>query len=137
MLCDGPSDGLAEEGALAFKEISQLPGNYYHLLDARHGPIVLIGEKALVLVSVKSPACRHEQAPIRDLVKKGARVVTCSQLPLEAPGAENFPLGEEVGSVAGGLGLVALCQRISDYKARETGGDPDRPDGLDPWIEIV
>lgn len=137
VLGDGPSDGLAEEGALAFKEISQLPSNYYHLLDVRHGPIVLIGGNTLVLAMVKSPACRHEQALIQDLVKKGAQVAVYSNLPLEVPGAERFSLGEEVGPVAGGLGLVALCQMISYYKAREVGCDPDLPDGLDPWIEIM
>lgn len=137
VLGDGPSDGLAEEGALAFKEISQLPSNFYHLLDVRHGPIVLIGAKTLVLALVKSPACHHEQALIQDLVKKGAQVAVYSNLPLEVPGAESFSLGEEVGPIAGGLGLVALCQMISYYKAREVGCDPDLPDGLDPWIKIV
>ena len=37
VLADGEIDGLAEEAALAFKEISQLPSNYYHMLDVRHG----------------------------------------------------------------------------------------------------
>jgi len=137
VLGDGPFDGLAEEGALAFKEICQLPSNYYHLLDVRHGPMVLIGEKTLVLAMVKSPACRHEQALIQDAVYKGARVITYANLPLAMPGTENFSLGEEVGPVAGGLGLVALCQLISYYKACELGCNPDLPDGLDPWIEIL
>ncbi len=137
VLGDGPADGLAEEGALAFKEISQLPSNYHHLLDVRHGPIVLIGGNTLVIAMVKSPACQHEMALIQDLVKKGAQVVVYSNLPLEVPGAESYSLGEEVGCVAGGLGLVALCQLITYHKAHEVGCDPDLPDGLDPWIEIL
>ena len=137
VLGDGPFDGLAEEGALAFKEISQLPSNYYHLLDVRHGPIVLIGKRTLVLAMVKSPACHQEQALIKDLVGKGAQVIIYSNLPLEVPGVESFSMGEEVGSVAGGLGLVALCQLISYYKALEVGCNPDLPEGLDPWIEIL
>ena len=52
VLADAELEGLAEEGALAFKEICQLPSNYYHLLDLRHGPMVLIGEKTLVLAAL-------------------------------------------------------------------------------------
>lgn len=37
--------GIAEEGALAFTEIAMLTGRYFHLLDYRHGPIVISGEK--------------------------------------------------------------------------------------------
>lgn len=37
VLADGPICGIAEEGALAFTEISMLTGRYFHLLDYRHG----------------------------------------------------------------------------------------------------
>lgn len=136
VLADGEIDGLAEEGALAYKEISQLNSNYYHLLDVRHGPMVLIGKKTLVLVSVKSPACPYEMALVDDLIARGATVVCYSEAPLNKDGATCIALGQNVGYVAGGLGLVALCQLISYYKSFVVGCDPDRPDGLSPWIKI-
>ena len=45
VLADGPICGIAEEGALAFTEISMLTGRYFHLLDYRHGPIVVSGKR--------------------------------------------------------------------------------------------
>ena len=36
---------IASEGALAFKEIARIPSISYHLLDVRHGPMVLIDDK--------------------------------------------------------------------------------------------
>jgi glucosamine--fructose-6-phosphate aminotransferase (isomerizing) len=44
VLADSYMSGLAEEGALAFKEICQLNSNYYHILDLRHGPMVMINK---------------------------------------------------------------------------------------------
>lgn len=136
VLADGEVDGLAEEGALAYKEISQLNSNYYHLLDVRHGPMVLIREKTLVIACVKSPACSYEMALVDDLLRQGATAVCYSQMPLEKKDAVCVDFGREVGEVAGGLGLVALCQLISYYKSQVVGCDPDHPDGLRPWIEI-
>ncbi len=136
VLADGEIDGLAEEGALAFNEISQLGSNCYHILDVRHGPMVLIGKKTLVIAAVKSPKCGYEMALVDDVLKKGARVCCYSNLPLEKEGVLGFSLGEEVGPVAGGLGLIALCQLTSYYKSFQVGCNPDLPDGLDPWIEI-
>ena len=136
VLADGEIDGLATEAALAYKEISQLNSNYYHLLDVRHGPMVLIGKKTLVLVSVKSPACPYEMALVDDVLATGATAVCCSQKPLDKPGAINVALGEDIGLTAGGMGLLVFCQLVAYYKSKIVGCDPDHPDGLDPWINL-
>ncbi|MBQ6374398.1 MAG: SIS domain-containing protein [Clostridia bacterium] len=137
VLADGEIDGIAEEAALTFKEICQQNSNYYHVLDVRHGPMVMIGAKTLVVAAVKSPVCKYEAQLIQDLVATGATVVCYAAQAIDIQGALCVPLGEEVGSVAFGLGLVALCQLTTYYKSLIVGCDPDRPDGLDPWIRIV
>lgn len=48
VLGDGEISGIASEGSLAFTEICILPGEYFNLLDYRHGPIVLANEKKTV-----------------------------------------------------------------------------------------
>ena len=136
VLADGEIDGLAEEGALAFKEICQQNSNYYHLLDVRHGPMVMIRKNTLVIAAVKSPADKYEMQLVRDLIDTGAAVVCYSMGELEVPGATCVALGTEVGSVAYGLGLVALCQLTTYYKSLNVGCDPDHPSGLDAWIKI-
>ncbi len=45
ILADSELEGIASEAALAFAEIPQLPANYYHVLDVRHGPMVLVDQK--------------------------------------------------------------------------------------------
>ena len=136
VLADGEIDGLAEEGALAFKEISQLQSNFYHLLDVRHGPMVLINEKSLVIANLSTPPIAAEQKLLHDVIAKGALLLCYSPVPIEIEGAKVYSLGEDVGTIAGGLGLLLICQLISYYKSFYVGCDPDRPDGLSPWIEI-
>lgn len=136
VLTDGPFDGLAEEGALAFKEISQLPSNYYHLLDVRHGPIVLFNAETLVIIRLNNGTHEQELALVRDVVKKGSLVLTVTDEPLEIEGTTNFAFGKKLSDVAAGLPLVNLCQMITFFKSGVVGCDPDAPDGLDPWIKL-
>lgn len=136
VLADGEIDGLASEGALAFREIAQIPGDYAHLLDVRHGPMVLIREDTLVIAALSAKPKKAEMDLIKDVQKKNATLVVYANQPIEIESAECFSLGEEVGEIAGGLGLIALCQMVALKKARFVGCDPDKPDDLDPWIRI-
>lgn len=136
VLADGPFDGLAEEGALAFKEISQLPSNYYHLLDVRHGPIVLFNSQTMVIIRLSDGARKEELALVQDVIKKGARVLTVTNERLEIDGTINFAFGKKISEIAGGLPLVNLCQMLTFFKSGIVGCNPDAPDGLDPWIKL-
>ena len=136
VLADGPYDGLAEEGALTFKEISQLPSNYYHLLDVRHGPIVVINQKSLVIIHLHDGERPQEIQLVRDIAKKGALVITQSNHPIIIEGATNFSLGHSLHEVASGIPFVNICQIITYFKSKSTGANPDAPTGLDPWIEL-
>ncbi len=136
VLADGVSAGLATEGALAFQEISQLPGVQHHVLDVRHGPIVLVDEKTLALVYLYPDGQPQQEALIRDLQKKGAKILIYSNLPREIPGTESICLGAEVGEAAGAIAFLNLCQLAAYEKSMETGSDPDAPTGLDAWIQV-
>ena len=136
VLADGSCAGLANEGALAFQEIAQIPACRHHVLDVRHGPMVLIGEKTLVLAYL-FPEGRPQQVKLlRDLQQKGARLLVYTNLPAELPGVRTVSLGTEVGAEAGAIAFLNLCQLTAYYKSLETGSDPDAPDGLDAWIHI-
>ena len=136
VLGDAELGGLCEEGALAFKEICQLPSNYYHLLDVRHGPMVLVGPETLVIAVLSSRDSELELALVRDALNKGATVVVYSDLPLDLPGAVVVSFGEALLPPARGIPAIAVCQLISYHKSFLTGANPDAPDGLSPWIKL-
>lgn len=136
VLGDAELGGLCEEGALAFKEICQLPSNYYHLLDVRHGPMVLVGPETLVIAVLSSRDAELELALVRDAQNKGATVVVYSDLPLDLPGAVIVSFGEALLPPARGIPAIAVCQLLSYHKSFATGVNPDEPNGLSPWIRL-
>lgn len=136
VLGDAELAGLCSEGALAFKEICQIPSNYYHLLDVRHGPMVLIGKETLVIAVLSDRGNKLELDLLRDLLAKGAMVIAYSDLPLDMPGLISISFGEALQHPARGIPAIAICQLISYHKSFVTGANPDCPDGLSPWIAL-
>jgi len=137
VLGDAELSGLCEEGALAFKEICQVPSNHYHLLDVRHGPMVMINKQTLVIAILSGADNKLELDVLRDITAKGAAVVAYSDEPLEMPGVLSVSFGRKLSHPARGIPAIAVCQLISYYKSFRTGADPDRPSGLSPWIELA
>ncbi|MCL2828659.1 MAG: SIS domain-containing protein [Oscillospiraceae bacterium] len=135
VLADGELEGLAEEGSLVFKEVCQLPSNYYHLLDVRHGPMVLVGEKSLALVALGTTD-ELEYNLLRDLRKKGAEVVAFSDVHVELEDIIFSCFGRPLSHTVRGIPFIVLCQMIAYYKAKVVGADPDQPTGLSPWIAL-
>ena len=135
VLADAELEGIAEEGSLVFKEVCQLPSNYHHLLDVRHGPMVLIGKETLV-IAVIGESNKLERDLLADLQKKGAVIAALSTIPEEIDGVQLTRLGRPESHVACGIPLIILCQLIAYHKSIVTGADPDKPTGLDPWISL-
>jgi len=135
VLADAELEGLAEEGSLVFKEVCQVPSNYHHLLDVRHGPMVLIGEDSLVL-AVLGPSDKLEYGLLEDLQKKGAKVVAFSNSPGQMSGVSFTGYERPLAHAAVGIPFLILCQMAAYYKSKVTGADPDKPSGLDPWISL-
>jgi len=138
VLADAELEGIAEEGALVYKEVCQLPSNYYHLLDVRHGPMVLIGKETLVVV-ILGKSNELEINLIKDLIAKKAQVVVFSDVENQLAELEGIKLssyGKPLSHAAKGVPLIILNQMIAYYKSKETGTDPDNPTGLDPWISL-
>jgi len=135
VLADAELEGVAEEGALVFKEVCQLASSYHHVLDVRHGPMVLIGEETLVIVALGTTNS-IELNILNDLKEKKATVVAFSDIPIDNDKVYQICFGKPLTQIAKGIPFILLCQMIAYYKSKETGADPDKPTGLDPWISI-
>ena len=135
VFADAELEGLAEEGALVFKEVCQLPANYYHVLDVRHGPIVLIGQHTLNILCLGS-CCDLERSLIGDIRKKSEFVVAFSDRAVDVEGVTCINFGRQLQHIARGVPFIILCQLIAYEKSKETGANPDQPTGLDPWIAL-
>ncbi|MCL2391006.1 MAG: SIS domain-containing protein [Oscillospiraceae bacterium] len=135
VLADAELEGLAEEGALVFKEVCQLPANYYHCLDVRHGPIVLFGQQTLVLIAL-GESNELELNLLADLKAKGSVVVAFSDAAADIPDMNHISYGHPLTHMARGIPFILLCQLTAYEKSKVTGANPDQPTGLDSWIAL-
>lgn len=136
VLSDGITAGIAEEGALAFNELCMLPSNFYHVLDVRHGPMVLIKEGTLVVLLCSAAENTRQLALLRDIKKRGAYTLVVTE-------SDAFNEADLVIKTTGygkpalsGFHLINVIQLLSLGIATATGIDPDNPDGLDAWIKL-
>lgn len=138
VLADGEIQGLSAEAALAFKEIAQVPAVYYHLLDVRHGPIVLIGGDTLILARITGNGLQYQKELLEDLAGRGSRIITFADEGCEIPTGVslNIPVDGGLDNVAAGILFIFISQITAYYKATQKGLNPDTPDGLDAWIKL-
>jgi fructoselysine-6-P-deglycase FrlB-like protein len=137
VLADSELEGIAEEGALAFSEICQLHSNYYHILDLRHGPMVLIDNKTLVIVALSPSEVSYQLDLINDVKQKGAVVIAVSGRPDNIWEADIDIVAEKYKNYGVmGIPFIFVPQALSYYKAIAAGINPDEPQGLYPWIKL-
>jgi fructoselysine-6-P-deglycase FrlB-like protein len=139
VLADAEANGIAEEASLAFTEIAFTSAICKHVLDIRHGPIVLIDENSLVLVLLNDEGFDHQEALTASLVARGAKVIVYSaeKLPKEIPGVSaQIVFGHALSPAIAVLPLLSAAQLLAYHSAVSNGLDPDHPSGLDPWIAL-
>ena len=138
VLGDSAAEGLAEEGALAFREICRRDANFYHVLDVRHGPVVQIGRDTLVVALVSSGEFGLQADLIADLAKKTPHLLVLSRNARisELGGCVSIPLPDCGADAVSAIYAQYCIQVICLLHAKSIGVNPDAPEGLDPWISL-
>ncbi len=136
VLADSGSAGLAEEGSLAFKEICRRDSNHYHLLDVRHGPMVQIGQNTLVIGMISSGERELQRALLEDISHKTEHllVLDCGR-DADLPGVR-IALPDCGGDDVRAVFALYCIQLLCFLHALHRGVNPDKPEGLDPWIKL-
>ena len=138
ILCDGEGFGVGEEAALAFNEIAYTHSIYKHVLDVRHGPIVLFNSKTLVVIQIDTSEFEYQKDLVMDVLKRGAQVILVSDtaLPTVDGVRAQISFGRKLHPAAVGVLLLPVAQMLAYYHALSVNADPDQPDGLDAWIKL-
>ncbi|MDI4648266.1 SIS domain-containing protein [Cohnella hashimotonis] len=141
VLADGELKGLAAEGAIALTEIAAVQAQSYHLLDVRHGPMVVVGPDTLVIAAVSGDdgGKRHRLNLLRDLKRRGATVIVYADAAdAEAEAIADYAAfsGFALDPAAQGIPFLFLPQIAALSRAEHKRIDPDRPDGLVAWVEL-
>ncbi len=139
VLSDGETCGVAEEAALAMTEIAYTVSQHKHVLDVRHGPILLVRPDSFVLIRLTQEGGELERALVKDIAGKGASVVTYSDMPMSKPdgAAVHLSFGTSLSDATSAIPLLLPMQLLSYHTAVRTGHDPDQPEGLSAWISLT
>jgi glucosamine--fructose-6-phosphate aminotransferase (isomerizing) len=137
VLADSAMAGLAEEGALAFKEICRTQSSFHHVLDVRHGPTVMIDDRTLVLAFVSRGDGGLQADLLSDLAARTDELIafTCGE-PLGVPSVAEIALPPLRHDETGAVFMLYCIQLLCLKRALLRGLDPDQPDGLAAWIEL-
>ncbi|MDD3338333.1 MAG: SIS domain-containing protein [Lachnospiraceae bacterium] len=137
ILADGALIGIAEEGALAFTEISMLSGKCFNLLDYRHGPMVLNDAKTLTIVAVQPGEDKLQRDMIEDLKTHKGTMITVSAQPGNPYGVDEHICLEGISRFeAWGIPFIFVMQMIAYAKSILLDRNPDAPTGLDAFITL-
>lgn len=137
ILADGPTLGIAEEGALAFTEIAMLQGSFFHMLDYRHGPKVLNTGETLTIMLLQPSEDKLQGDMVADMKKHGGTVVTVSEDSENKFGsAAHIQIGGIQDYIAWGIPFINIMQITAYEKAIVRGTNPDAPTGLDAYITL-
>lgn len=131
----GPNQGLAEEGTLKLKEMTQSPCEAYNPLEFRHGPISVVDERTLVVLLEGEREAAYLADIERDLRRHGARVVAVG--PHAASGADDrLVIGEGLSDIARCALYIPFVQLLAYERAVALGLDPDRPRNLNQVVVL-
>ena len=130
VLGSGLNAHLASEAALKIKEMSATFAEGFPVLDFRHGPISLAGERTAVLV-LCGTSLAHELAVAADIEARGARVFTVGPDPRcsieTSHGAPEAPTA---------VACLVVAQLAGLHRGLAKGLDPDAPPAVHAHVEL-
>lgn len=138
VLADSGVAGLAEEGALAFKEICQRPSNFYHVLDVRHGPIVLVDSQTLVIVFVSGGDSTLQADLVNDIAQHTGHLLVLKAADTDglAETAVQLRLPYSPFDDVSAIFMIYCIQLLCLKNALHQGLSPDEPKDLASWIRL-
>ena len=131
----GPNQGLAEEGTLKLKEMTQVPCESYNPLEFRHGPISVVTDRTLIVILEGQRERAYIEDVERDLLHTGAVVARIAPYATAEP-ATSFLLGTGFSDIARCCLYLPPLQLHGYYRAVGLGLDPDRPRNLNQVVVL-
>lgn len=125
----GPNEGIAQDGTLKLKEMTQATAEAYNPLEFRHGPISIVRDGTTVVI-LEALRDRAFMAGLEaDLRAHGAFVAGIAPYP--ATGADfSLELHADVSDVARCVLYMPPLQLVAYRRALASGLNPDQPRNL-------
>jgi len=123
------NNGLAEEGTLKLKEMTQTTCEAYNPLEFRHGPISIVDDETLIVMLESHREQAYLADMYRDLSRPGARVVAVGPHEMDGPD-HRLVIGKDLSDLARCVLSIPFAQLLAFHRATTLGLDPDQPRNL-------
>lgn len=128
--------GLALEGMLKLKEMTQLQTEAFNPLEFRHGPISVLHERCRVILLSDRSLHPYRRSLIEDLRRLKAEVVLIDEGVGEEKADILWDLGSGLSDQARALLFLPFLHFLAYYRTRSMGLNPDRPRHLNQVVVL-
>jgi len=128
--------GLAYEGMLKLKEMTQVPAEAYSPLEFRHGPISIVKPGTAVVLLCREQGAEYSGALVADIKRCGGRVVAVGHPTANLEADHTLPLGDGLSDRSRGLLYLPFLQLLGLRRALALGRNPDQPANLNRVVLI-
>lgn len=132
----GPYLGLALEGMLKMKEMTQAFAEAFNPLEFRHGPISVLNEECRVLLLSHHSLRSYEQDVVTDMRQPGANTVVIGDDLDGFDSDETFELMSGLSDKSRGVLYLPLLQWMAYYRTVKKGLNPDKPRNLNQVVVL-
>jgi glucosamine--fructose-6-phosphate aminotransferase (isomerizing) len=122
--------GLACEGMLKMKEMTQVFAEAFNPLEFRHGPISVVNQACRVILLSNHSILDYEQEVINDIRKFDANTVVLGELSTDFTSDYTVNIRDGLSDNSRGILYLPYLQFMSYFRTLKMGLNPDQPRNL-------
>jgi glutamine---fructose-6-phosphate transaminase (isomerizing) len=128
--------GLACEGMLKMKEMTQAVCEAFNPLEFRHGPISVLNDKCMTVLLSQNATASYDVALIKDLTKHGSQVVVLGENAGQFKGVTAVQLESGFSDHSRSILYLIVLQWMAYYRTLKLGLNPDEPRNLSQVVKL-
>ena len=128
--------GLACEGMLKMKEMTQAASEAFNPLEFRHGPISVLNERCAAVLLCRAADGAYERDLVRDMERLGTITARVGSDAGDSPTAPDVRVGSDAGDPLRAVLYLPFLQLLAYHRARRLGLDPDKPRHLSSVVVL-
>lgn len=135
-LGSGLYNGLACEGTLKLKEMTQTECETYSKLEFRHGPISIVNKHTVAVILTEEKNKELDQSLSQDIQAFGGHTLAIGNQVDSSTADQTFRFGTSLSDYSSSVLVMPFLQMLAYYRAVRLGLNPDQPRNLNQVVKI-
>ena len=135
-LGSGLYNGIACEGTLKLKEMTQTECETYSKLEFRHGPISIVDRDTVAIIICEEKTKQLDQSLSKDIQEFGGYTIAIGNHVEEETGDLSISLNTPLSDYSSSILIVPFLQMLAYHRAMKLDLNPDQPRNLNQVVKI-